>query len=67
MMNVKPYEIVIGIIGILATFELCRRAVGIPILCVASVFVIYALYYYDNNDHWYKCEKMFIDEPQHQG
>ena len=46
MMNVKPYEIVIGIIGILATFELCRRAVGIPILCVASVFVIYALYYY---------------------
>ncbi|MBR7015490.1 MAG: TRAP transporter permease, partial [Lachnospiraceae bacterium] len=34
MMNVKPYEIVIGIIGILATFELCRRAVGIPILCV---------------------------------
>ncbi len=27
----------------------------------------YALYYYDNNDHWYKCEKMFIDEPQHQG
>ena len=46
MMNVKPFEIVIGIIGILATFELCRRAVGIPILCVASVFVIYALYYY---------------------
>ncbi len=46
MMNVKPFEIVIGIIGILATFELCRRAVGIPILCVASVFVIYSLYYY---------------------
>ena len=27
----------------------------------------YALYYYDKKDHWYKCEKMFIDEPQHQG
>ena len=46
MMNVKPYEIVLGIIGILATFELCRRAVGLPILCVARAFVIYALYYY---------------------
>ena len=25
----------------------------------------YALYYFDPKDHWYKCEKMFIDEPQH--
>lgn len=25
----------------------------------------YALYYFDPKDNWYKCEKMFIDEPQH--
>lgn len=25
----------------------------------------YALYYFDPRDNWYKCEKMFIDEPQH--
>lgn len=27
----------------------------------------YALYYYDKKDHWYKCEKMFVDEPQASG
>ena len=32
--------------GILSLLELCRRAVGIPILCVAGVFIGYALYYY---------------------
>ena len=45
-MNIRPYEIVIGIIGIIAVVELCRRSVGIPILCVAGVFLVYALYYY---------------------
>jgi len=37
------YQIVIGIIGILALVEVTRRCVGIPILCVALFFVIYAL------------------------
>ena len=46
MSNVRLYEIAIGVIGILAVVELCRRAVGIPILCVAGVFILYALYYY---------------------
>ncbi len=45
-MNIKTYEIVIGVIGIIAVVELCRRSVGIPILCVAGVFLLYALYYY---------------------
>ncbi len=45
-MNIKTYEIVIGVIGVLAVVELCRRSVGLPILCVAGVFLIYALYYY---------------------
>lgn len=39
----QPYQIVIGIIGILALVEVTRRCVGIPILCVALFFVIYAL------------------------
>ena len=46
MAQIRPYEVVIAVIGILATLELCRRSVGIPILCVAGVFLIYALYYY---------------------
>ena len=35
-------EVILGIIGILVLAECCRRAVGIPILCVASVFILYA-------------------------
>ena len=40
------YEIVLGVLGILALFELCRRSVGLPILCVAAFFLLYALFYY---------------------
>ncbi len=39
------FQIVIGIIAILALVEVTRRCVGIPILVVAGVFVIYALAY----------------------
>ena len=35
-------EVILGIVGILVLAECCRRAVGIPILCVAGVFVLYA-------------------------
>ena len=51
MSQVRPYEIAIGVVGILALLELCRRAVGIPILCVASVFMGYAIYYYAGIKH----------------
>ena len=44
--NIHTYEIIIGIIGLLAVAELCRRAVGIPILCVAGAFLVYALIYF---------------------
>ena len=33
--------IAVGIIGILALIELCRRCVGIPILCVVGALLIY--------------------------
>lgn len=39
----ETYQIVIGIIGIIALAEVCRRSVGLPILCVAAAFIIYAL------------------------
>ena len=35
-------EVILGVIGILVLAECCRRAVGVPILCVAGVFILYA-------------------------
>ena len=35
--------IVVGLIGLLSLAELCRRSVGLPILCVAGVFVAYTV------------------------
>ena len=35
--------IVVGVIGLLCLAELCRRSVGLPILCVAGVFMAYTL------------------------
>ncbi|MBR4058747.1 MAG: TRAP transporter permease [Lachnospiraceae bacterium] len=43
------YQIVIGIVGILVLMELCRRSVGLPILIVASAFIVYALVWGLNN------------------
>lgn len=37
------YQIIIGIVGIIALAEVCRRAVGLPILIVAACFIVYAL------------------------
>ena len=37
------YQIVIGIVGIGALVEVCRRSVGLPIIIVASCFIVYAL------------------------
>ena len=34
-------HIIIGIIGLLTVFELCRRCVGVPILCVLGALLIY--------------------------
>ncbi|MBR2896915.1 MAG: TRAP transporter fused permease subunit [Oscillospiraceae bacterium] len=37
------HQIIIGIVGILALAEVCRRSVGLPILIVAAAFITYAL------------------------
>ena len=39
---ISQTEIILGIIGILVAMEACRRAVGIPLLVVASAFILYA-------------------------
>lgn len=40
--RINSLEVVLGVIGILVLAEACRRVVGIPILCVAACFVLYA-------------------------
>lgn len=40
--RISQLEIILGVIGVLVLVEACRRVVGIPILCVATCFVIYA-------------------------
>ncbi len=37
------FQIMIGVVGVLALVELCRRSVGLPIIIVAGCFVAYAL------------------------
>ncbi len=34
--RIEPIHVIIGVIGILVLIELCRRCVGIPILCVVG-------------------------------
>jgi TRAP transporter 4TM/12TM fusion protein len=40
--RISQLDVIIGIIGILIIAEVCRRVVGLPILVVASSFIIYA-------------------------
>lgn len=41
--KLTTFQAVLGAIGILITLEACRRATGIPIVIVASLFIVYAL------------------------
>ncbi len=41
-----PVYIAAGIVGIAVLCELCRRSVGLPILCVAGLFLSYTIYFY---------------------
>ncbi len=42
--RIEPIHVVIGVVGILVLVELCRRCVGIPILCVVGALLIYTFY-----------------------
>ena len=37
----QPLYMAVGVVGILALIELCRRCVGLPILCVAGALIVY--------------------------
>ena len=50
--SLRSYELVLGILGFVSLVELCRRSVGLPILCVAGAFLAYALYYYLGVKHY---------------
>ena len=41
-----PVYITAGIVGIVVLCELCRRSVGIPILCVCGIFMGYTVWFY---------------------
>ena len=47
--SIQPYEVAIGILGIICLVELCRRCVGLPILIVAGVLLVYALIWGSTN------------------
>jgi len=47
--KITGLEVIIGIIGIGCLAELCRRSVGLPILCVAGVLLVYALIWGSTN------------------
>lgn len=47
--KINTPEVIIGIIGILCLAELCRRSVGLPILCVAGALLVYALIWGSTN------------------
>ena len=43
--KITTLEAVIGLLAIVSLVELCRRSVGLPILCVAGALLIYALFF----------------------
>ena len=42
--RIETVHVVIGVVGILILMELCRRCVGLPILCVVGVLLVYTFY-----------------------
>ena len=42
--RIHTHHVIIGAIGILVLIELCRRCVGVPILCVLGALLVYTFY-----------------------
>ena len=42
--RIQTHHVIIGAIGILILIELCRRCVGVPILCVLGALLAYTFY-----------------------
>ena len=47
--RISTVQMIIGVVGIICLAELCRRSVGLPILCVAGVLLVYALVWGSTN------------------
>ena len=47
--KINDLQVIIGIVGVLCLAELCRRSVGLPILCVAGALLIYAFIWGSTN------------------
>ena len=47
--RIQPQHVVVAIIGVIALVELCRRCVGVPILCVVACLLAYSLYWQFSN------------------
>ena len=42
--RINEVDIAIAIVGTLLLFEACRRVVGLPIVCVSTLFIVYAFF-----------------------
>ncbi|MBO5713531.1 MAG: TRAP transporter large permease subunit, partial [Clostridia bacterium] len=48
--HIQTEQIIIGILCIICLFELCRRAIGVPLMVVAGAFIIYAIIWLFSNN-----------------
>ena len=39
-----PYEVILGTIGMVLLLEATRRAIGLPLVCIAVLFIIFSLF-----------------------
>ncbi len=39
-----PFEAILGWVGIICLLEATRRGIGLPLVCVASVFILYSIF-----------------------
>ena len=39
-----PYEVILGAIGMVLLLEATRRAIGLPLVCIAVLFIIFSLF-----------------------
>lgn len=52
--KITTLEVIVGVVGIVALVELCRRSVGLPIIIVAGVLLVYALFFGLHNPDFFK-------------
>ncbi len=59
--RIEPVQVVVGVVGILVLIELCRRCVGLPILCVLGALLIYTfINQLQNNPDFFQSLRIII-------